>query len=135
MTEESSSYNVGPEQVEGLHVTIDNIVYHPELPAETERPYPFVYFITIHNDSDRTVTLRKRKWVITDMHGDKVVVEGDGIVGKKPRLEPGERFEYNSYHIVATDSVAEGSYHGVDGDGRRIFVRIPPFQMRVPGDG
>lgn len=135
MSEESSSYNGGPELVKGLRVTIDNIVYHPELPAEPERPYPFVYFITIHNDSDRSVTLRKRKWVVTDMFGDKIVVEGDGIVGKKPRLEPGDRFEYNSYHIIGTDSVAEGSYHGEDEDGRRIFVKIPPFQMRVPVGG
>lgn len=91
-----------------------------------------VYFITIHNDSDTTVTLLKRKWVVTDAHGDKIVVEGDRIVGHQPHLEPGEKFSYNSYHIIGTDSVAEGSFHGVDADGRRIFVKIPWFVMRVP---
>jgi ApaG protein len=134
MSEEPQSYNAGPEELEGLIVTIDDLQYHPELPAEPDRPHPIVYFITIRNESDRTVTLLKRKWVVTDAFGDKIVVEGDGIVGKKPRLEPGDSFTYNSYHIIAVDSVAEGSYHGVDDDGRRIFVKIPRFSMSVPSD-
>jgi ApaG protein len=132
MSEEQESYNGGPEELDGLTVSIDDLQYHPELPAEMERPYPIVYFITIRNESDRTVTLLKRKWVVTDAYGDKIVVEGEGIVGKKPRLEPGDAFTYNSYHIIAVDSMAEGSYHGLDEEGRRIFVKIPPFQMRVP---
>jgi ApaG protein len=132
MSEEPASYNAGPEEIEGLYVTIDDVQYHPELPSEPGRPYPQVYFITIHNESDRTVTLLKRKWVVTDAYGDKIVVEGNKIVGKTPHLEPGQSFSYNSYHIIGSDSIAEGSYHGLDDLGRRIFVKIPPFTMRVP---
>ncbi|MCG3150691.1 MAG: Protein ApaG [Verrucomicrobiae bacterium] len=119
-------------EVAGLWVSIDRVEYHPELPARVEQPYPLVYFITIHNDSDRTVRLTHRKWIVTDAAGEKYILEGEAIVGKKPRLEPGEIFSYNSYHIIGSDSIAEGSYHGVDEFDNRIFVRIPPFALTVP---
>src|SRR5438105_10091579 len=83
-------------ELEGLRVTVDRVTFMPHLEAPKERPFPFVYFITIHNDSDETVTIKGRKWVVTDARGDTLVVEGDGVVGKFPRLDPGEHFSYNS---------------------------------------
>jgi ApaG protein len=59
-------------------------------------------------------------------------VEGDGVVGEFPRLEPGESFQYNSSHTVAVDAVAEGAYLGQTDAGEPVFTRIPPFEMRVP---
>ncbi len=105
----------------------------PHLEAPKERPYPFVYFITIHNDSAETVTIKGRKWVVTDADGNTVVVEGDGVVGKFPHLESGEDFSYNSYHTIGTKSVAEGAFIGVTDEGRPVMVRIPRFEMKVPG--
>ncbi|MEI6084440.1 MAG: ApaG domain [Verrucomicrobiota bacterium] len=124
--------NTPAVEIDGLWVSIDQVEYHPELPARPEQPHPFVYFITIHNDSERTVNFTHRKWVVTDAAGEKYVLEGEAIVGKRPRLEPGGTFSYNSYHVTGSDSVAEGSYHGTDESGQRIFVRIPPFEMKVP---
>ena|SRR5688572_9181751 len=119
-------------ELEGLRVTVDRVVYMPHLEAPADRPHPFVYFITIHNDSPDTVTIKGRKWVVTDASGHQVVVEGDGVVGKFPRLEPGENFSYNSYHVIASDSVAIGSFFGIKEDGAPVFTRIPPFEMRAP---
>lgn len=123
-----------PELIEldGLTATIDRVVHVPHLDAPEDRPHPFVYFITIHNDSKQTVTIRGRKWVVTDDDGHRVVVEGDGVVGQFPRLEPGEHFSYNSYHTIGSNSVAEGAFFGVTENGQRVFTRIPLFQMRVP---
>jgi len=115
-----------------LRVTVDRVVHVPHLDAPAERPHPFVYFITIRNDSPETVTIRGRKWVVTDADGQRLVVEGDGVVGKTPCLEPGEQFSYNSYHTIGSDSVAEGAFFGVTEAGTRVFTRIPPFTMRVP---
>jgi ApaG protein len=119
-------------ELEGLHVSIDRVVYMPHLEAPAERPYPFVYFITIHNDSPETVTIRGRKWVVKDEDGQQIVVEGDGVVGKTPHLAPGEKFDYHSYHTVGADSVAEGAFFGVTEGGRRVFTRIPKFELQVP---
>lgn len=119
-------------ELPGLHVTVDRVVYVPHLEAPVDRPCPFVYFITIHNDSTATVTIRGRKWVVTDAQDQRIVVEGDGVVGKFPKLAAGEAFSYNSYHTIGSDSVAEGSFFGVTEEGSRIFTRIPKFEMRVP---
>jgi ApaG protein len=119
-------------ELANLRVIIDKVVYVPALDAPPDRPYPFVYFITIDNQSPETVTIRGRKWVITDQAGQKMVVEGDGVVGEFPRLRPGERFSYNSYHVIGLDSVAEGAFIGLTDEGEPFVVRIPQFKMDVP---
>ena len=119
-------------ELPGLRVTVDRVVYMPQLEAPQDRPHPFVYFITIHNDSAETVTIRGRKWVVTDADDQTIVVEGDGVVGKFPRLEPGESFTYNSYHVIGSNSIAQGALFGVIEDGSGVFTRIPDFEMRAP---
>jgi len=121
-----------PIELKELYVTIDRIIYSPQLQAPTEKPYPFIYFITIHNQSDRKVTIKGRKWVVTDETGDKLIVEGDGVVGQTPEIASGESFSYNSYHTIACDSIAEGAYIGLDEFGQRIITRIPKFKLEVP---
>ncbi len=81
------------------------------------------------------MTIKGRKLVVTDAGGETIVVEGDGVVGKFPRLEPGEHFSYNSYHTIGSDSVAEGAYIGVTADATPVLVRIPRFEMKSPGAG
>jgi len=118
-----------------LRVTVDRVLFAPHLEAPPERPYPFVYFITIHNDSDQTVTLRGRKWVVTDSQNQNVVVEGEGIVGKFPTLHPGETFSYNSYHVTASDSLAQGAFLALTEDNVAVFAKIPPFALVLPASG
>jgi ApaG protein len=120
-------------ELDGLRVTVDRVAYMPNLEAPPDKPFPYVYFITIHNDSDDTVTIKGRKWVVADVQGGTIVVEGDGVVGKFPRLTTGESFSYNSYHVIGCDSVAEGAFIGVTDDGQPVITRIPRFEMKVPG--
>ncbi len=121
-------------ELNGLRVTVDNTVYAPSLDAPPDRPHPFVYFITIHNDSDQTVTIKGRKWVVTDSKGGRVVVEGEGVVGKTPTLEPGEHFSYNSYHVVCSTSVAEGAFLALTEAGEAVLTKIPPFTLVPPSN-
>jgi ApaG protein len=119
----------------GLNARLDKLHYHhggASLPAD--KPHAFVYFITIRNGSDRTVTLLGRKWVIEHADGSRLVVEGDKIVGETPRLAPGEQFSYNSYHVTGCDAKACGSFHGVDDLGRKVHVLLPVFELIVPKD-
>lgn len=124
-----------PFELPGLRVTLDKLVYRhggDQLPPD--RPHAFIYYLTIHNHSERTVILLGRKWVIEHADGTQLVIEGDKIVGETPRLEPGGHFSYNSYHVTACAARAEGSFHGHDENGQRIFVRIPTFDMQIPTD-
>lgn len=124
-----------PLELPGLRVELDKLVYRhggDQLPPD--RPHAFIYYLTIHNSSESTVTLLGRKWVIEHPDGTQLVVEGDKIVGETPCLAPGEQFSYNSYHITAGPARVEGSFHGHDETGRRVFVRIPAFDMRIPAN-
>ncbi|MCS6245475.1 MAG: ApaG domain [Opitutus sp.] len=119
----------------GLTARLDKLVYHhggKSLPPD--KPHAFVYFITIHNGSERTVTLLGRKWVVTHANGSQLVVEGDKIVGETPRLAAGEQFFYNSYHVTAESARSQGSFHGVDDLGRRVHVVLPAFELIVPDE-
>src|SRR5208282_2900191 len=69
----------------GLTARLDKLVYHHggvSLPED--KPHAFVYYITIRNGSDRTVSLLGRKWVIEYGKGGRQVIEGDKIVGETP---------------------------------------------------
>ena len=116
----------------GVEVKVDDVVHMPGLDAPGDKPHPFVYFITIHNDSSLPVTFRARKWVVREEGGEVTVVEGEGIVGQSPTIEPGGNFSYNSYHVVAGDAEVQGAFFGMTAMGDRIFVRIPPFSLKVP---
>lgn len=120
-------------ELDGLSVTVDEVRYEPLAATPADRPHCFIYFITIHNRSDVTVTIRGRKWIVRNARGETNVLEGDGVVGKTPRLDPGGHFSYNSYHLLDTRrGTALGSYVGIDEHGRRVFARIPEFAMVVP---
>jgi ApaG protein len=120
-------------ELPGLTACLDKLCYHhggASLP--TDKPHAFVYFVTIRNGSDRSVTLLGRKWVVMHSDGTRLVIEGDKIVGETPRLAPGEQFSYNSYHVTGCDAEAHGSFHGVDELGNRVHVILPPFEMNIP---
>lgn len=123
---------VAPRELPGLQVSVDDVMYMPSLDAPADRPFPFVYFITIRNLSDLTVTVKARKWVVKQRNGEMIVVEGDGVVGQFPRLEPGEEFSYNSCHTICQDSEASGAFFAESPSGETWFTRIPAFQMELP---
>jgi len=125
-----------PSELPGLSAHLDRLCHHhggASLPPD--KPHAFVYFVTIRNGSDRTVTLLGRKWVIENQDGSRTVIEGDRIVGETPRLDPGEQFSYNSFHVTGADARVHGSFHGLDDRGNRVFVVLPPFELRVPREG
>lgn len=121
-------------ELPGLRVTVDRVAFQPQVRASADRPYCFAYFITIHNGSGTPVTVKGRKWVVHEADGEVLALEGDGVVGQTPRLEPGESWSYHSFHLLRSRSaVAEGAYLATDDAGRRVVTRIPAFRMEVPG--
>ena len=76
------------EELDGLTVRLDDLRYQyggPNVPPET--PHVFIYFITIENNSNRSVKLLGRKWIIQDAEGETLVIEGDKIVGVQPAMD------------------------------------------------
>lgn len=120
------------QEREGLSARVDSVTFAPGLDAPADRPFAFTYTVAVSNRSAGAVTIRGRKWVIKDLtHGRCHVMEVDGVAGRFPRLEPGECFRYDSFHVVASDSLAEGALLACDDAGQPLLVRLAPFVMRV----
>ena len=74
-----------------------------------------------------------RHWHITDANGRAKEVEGPGVVGEQPVLNPGESFEYTSGTPLTTPSgIMVGTYEMEGADGRYFDVRIPAFSLDSP---
>ena len=94
----------------------------------------FGYRVRIENEGGETVQLLTRHWKITDGRGRLVEVRGEGVVGEKPLLEPGESFQYTSGTPLPTPTgIMAGSYQMVTDHGERFDVTIPPFSLDAPG--
>lgn len=119
-------------ELEGLSVRVDDIIYMPTLDAPSDKPHPFVYFITVENNSTERVRIMGRKWVVRENDGEFTVVEGDGVVGQTPVLDPGDDFSYNSYHITADNAIVSGAFFGTTSAGKKVRVRIPDFKLELP---
>jgi ApaG protein len=120
------------KEFHGLRVKVNDVIYMPSLDAPPNKPHPFVYFISIFNDSDEPVTIRARKWVVVEEGGETTVVEGDGVVGQQPVIKPGEHFSYNSYHVIGNSAVVNGAFFAKKADGEWVFSRIPEFRLEIP---
>lgn len=120
-------------ELTNLTVKVDDVIYMPSLEAPPEKPHPFVYFISIKNGSTDRVTIRGRKWVVRENDGEVTVVEGDGVIGQTPVLEPGQDFSYNSYHVTKTGAQVEGAFFGETDSGEWVYAKIPPFELSIPG--
>lgn len=120
------------ERTGAIDVSVEPF-YLEEESAPDENRFVFGYRISITNDGPRTVQLVSRHWRITDGHGATMEVQGLGVVGQQPVLEPGERFEYASGTPLSTPSgIMVGSYEMVAADGERFEVRIPAFSLDAP---
>lgn len=109
--------------------------YWPQHSIPKENHYFFVYFITIENKSDYSVQLLRRHWDIFDSTSETREVDGDGVVGETPVLEPGQKFEYNSgCNLTSEMGYMKGYYTLVKLlDGKEFAVEIPRFELIVPG--
>jgi ApaG protein len=96
--------------------------------------YLYSYRIRIENRSARTVQLTRRSWHIIDSLGDPRHVEGPGVVGETPVLEPGGSFSYNSFCDLRSGfGHMEGSYTMRHLDDESTFeVLIPGFDLLYP---
>jgi ApaG protein len=93
----------------------------------------WVYHIRIENDSDQAVQLLTRHWRITDGRGLVNFVDGDGVVGEQPTLQPGQAHDYVSGCPLGTPQGSmQGHYTMQRHDGSLFEVAIPFFPLAAP---
>jgi ApaG protein len=96
--------------------------------------YAFSYHITIENQSKDSVQLTTRHWEIFDSLNDPETVDGEGVIGKKPVLKPGESHTYSSGCLLASPFGAmRGHFNMINFTSTRNFcVFVPTFKLSAP---
>lgn len=105
----------------------------PERSSPRQRQYLFAYHVTVTNVGEEVAQLLSRKWIIANADGEVQTVEGDGVVGEQPVLEPGMSFEYTSFCPLNTPfGTMHGTYTMVRPDGATFEAEIAPFMLAAP---
>ena len=115
-----------------IQVTV-RVRYLSEQSDEADNRFVFAYTITVSNEGDQSVKLLARHWVITDANNHLQEVNGKGVVGEQPVINPGQSFEYTSGTVLATQvGTMRGSYQFRDEDGMEFTAEIAQFILSVP---
>jgi ApaG protein len=105
----------------------------PEHSDPDEHKFLFAYTVTIRNTGDVAAQLVSRHWIITDANNKVEEVQGLGVVGEQPLLQPGEAFQYTSGCPIETPvGSMRGTYQCVASDGTRFEAAIPEFVLSMP---
>lgn len=121
------------QTTQGVQVTVTNN-YLPDYSSPGQQHFVFAYKIAIQNNSEYTVKLLRRYWQIFDSNGTVREVEGEGVVGQQPILEPGEAHNYVSGCNLKTGIGKMVGKYTMERlvDGRQFEVEIPEFVLIVP---
>lgn len=114
-----------------IHAEPEFLAEHSDIEAGR---YTFAYTITISNEGDLALQLLERYWLITDGDGKSNEVQGSGVVGQQPLIQPGKSYSYSSSASFATPvGFMQGFYLMSDEQGNRYKVSIPAFRLALPG--
>lgn len=93
--------------------------------------FAFGYKVTIENQSKDSVQLNTRHWQILDALNNTEFVDGEGVIGKKPILKPGESHTYTSGCLLTSPFGAmRGHYDMINLNNTTKFkVTIPTFKL------
>jgi ApaG protein len=96
--------------------------------------FAFGYRITIENQSKDSVQLTNRFWKIKDALNHTEIVEGEGVIGKKPVIKPGESHTYKSGCMLTSPFGAMGGFYSMVNftSTRKFRVAIPSFKLSAP---
>jgi ApaG protein len=117
----------------GINVSVE-VYYQPNNSNPVLREYLFAYRITLENKNNFTVQLLRRHWYIFDSDASYKQVEGEGVVGLQPIINPGEKYQYISGCNLKTDmGKMHGKYVMLNCYNKQLFeIVIPPFQLIYP---
>lgn len=118
---------------EGVEVSVETF-YQQDYSNPLQSEYMFAYRITIENHNSFPVRLQSRHWHIFDSNGSYREVEGDGVVGMQPVINPGDEYQYVSGCNLHTEmGRMHGTYLMENMENQQLFdVNIPAFEMVTP---
>jgi ApaG protein len=117
------------KRTNGVRIDVDTY-YIAEKSVPAMNQYLFGYEITVTNENPEAVQLLHRHWVITDALGRVDEVKGPGVIGKQPRLKPGDSFTYDSFCPLPTPfGSMRGGFKMMRDNGEFFEVEVPLFSL------
>ena len=118
---------------EGIKISVETF-YQPEYSNPANSEFMFAYRVTIENSNSFTVKLLRRHWYIYEATGSLREVEGEGVIGVQPQINPGQSYQYMSGCNLRTEmGKMNGTYLMLNIFNKKEFeVTIPSFEMTVP---
>ena len=122
------------KQKTDYHIKVAAQAFYLEEQSDPDKDrYVFAYTVLIQNQGNIAARLLTRHWIITDANGKVEEVRGEGVVGEKPYLRPGEGFQYTSGAVLETFMGSmQGSYQMLADDGVTFDAEIPAFVLSIP---
>jgi ApaG protein len=117
----------------GIQIAVES-EYQPGHSFPHRHQYLHIYTIQITNYNEYTVQLISRHWDITEADGTHKVVDGPGVVGEQPVIEPNAVHTYSSFSVMTFPiGMMSGYYLMVRQDtGEEFSVDIPEFKLVMP---
>lgn len=120
-------------QATGDVVVRVSVSFLPEQSEPERGRWFWAYHIRIENKGEEPVQLLTRRWIITDGRGVQHSVEGEGVVGEQPVIQPAAAYDYVSGCPLSTPTGAmQGSYQMLSANGRTFDAAIPRFALVAP---
>lgn len=114
---------------DGIRIAVDP-KYLPDYSEPGSGRFIYGYRVRIFNEGDAAARLLRRHWIIVDGDGERHDVEGDGVIGQQPLIEPGHMYEYSSFCPLTTRwGTMEGAYTFALSDGSEFEARIARFYL------
>lgn len=120
------------QSTDGIRVRVEP-TYSLAESDPAEATFVFTYRIELQNDGPLAARLLFRHWLIHDSVGEDTEVEGEGVVGQQPSLDPGGGHRYRSFCVLRSPAgYMEGYYTFERPDGERFQVAVPRFALTAP---
>ncbi|MFN9710526.1 MAG: Co2+/Mg2+ efflux protein ApaG [Bacteroidota bacterium] len=118
---------------EGITISVETFYQH-EYSNPLSHEFMFAYRITIENNNSFPVQLLRRHWYIFDSNGSYQEVEGEGVIGVQPVIQPSEHYQYVSGCNLRTEmGRMEGMYLMKNLTNHKLFeAKIPAFELYAP---
>lgn len=118
---------------QGVKISVETF-YQPEYSNPAASEFMFAYRISIENNNSFPVQLMSRHWFIFDSNGTSREVEGDGVIGVQPVINPGDSYQYISgCNLRSEAGRMHGTYLFSNLHQKKTFTAaIPSFEMFAP---
>ena len=118
---------------QGVKISVET-TFQPEYSNPENDHFMFIYKINIENMTDYSLQLISRHWFIFDSNGSHREVDGEGVVGLQPVIEPGSYHEYVSGCDLKTEIGSMRGFYSMKrlADEDVFEVEIPSFQLICP---